>query len=193
MHLLHPLPRQPSIHPSIHSSIHSSPNHPIKHNPHQSNKQTLRATLPLHIVLGALTGCALADDRFARPGSQPWYKAIFFPVLIHGLFDFVIPLAAVSRSTPLVYFLSVAIVAAATALTRWRFLQVLALLPPPAQPVDIHAQIKAGQLTPPSTRRVVLTALAALCVCVAFLLFVLPLALHAVVRATGGGGKVTGA
>lgn len=150
----------------------------------------LRATLPLHIILGALTGCALAEDKFVRPGSQPWYKAIAPPVLLHGLFDLVIPVAATAHSLLLVYALSILIVAAATALARRRFLRVLAALPPQQlpTPIDIHAQIKTGAVRAPSKWRVVLMVLVALAVCAAFLVFVLPTVLHAV--ATAGGTSV---
>lgn len=157
--------------------------------------------MPLHIALGALTGCALAEDRFVRPGAYPWYKAIALPLLLHGLFDLAIPLAAqcpVLVVRTLTYPLAILILATTAILARRWFLRLQKALPQ-QQPMDVHAQIQAGALTPPSKGRVALVVVAAVVLCVGLILFALPQILVAVMRAggtlqkEGGDGGASGA
>ena len=189
-------PTRSRVHPSIHPSIHPRPCPPIHiapsthgltyHPPPHPPTQTLRATMPLHIALGALTGCALAEDRFVRPGSYPWYKAIALPILLHGLFDLAIPLAArcpVLAVRALTYPVTVLLLATTAILARRWFLRLQKALPQ-QQPMDVHAQIRAGSLIPPSKGRVALVVAAAVVLCVGVIMFALPEILVAVMRAS---------
>lgn len=44
-------------------------------------------SIPLHCMTSSIMGCAVAENTFGSKGSQPWYKVLPLPILLHGTFD----------------------------------------------------------------------------------------------------------
>ena len=125
-------------------------------------------SVPLHCMTAMLMGCAVAEDRFGN--SQPWYKAVLLPILLHGTFDAANFILSDKYVIPSL-IVAVLIIVVGTAYVRWWLLSLMSRMPIEE---DIHKSIEqdtTGSIIPPSTKSMAMVIVIGCVFCTCMLCF----------------------
>jgi len=105
-------------------------------------------SVPLHCATGMLMGCLLAEKRFFNKNYK-WYQIVFFPIIIHGTYDFILFLTSYGSGQSWAVWLGLLMALIIVLSTYLVIRRLVQKIQNNFAPLDLHIKIQNGEVPIP--------------------------------------------